>query len=386
MKKFIYFCFLLLLFGHNAMGQIDLSDAYLDTIINEEFLGAGRCWDTVNFVEARTKRPIWICYHPEINPCAITTTNYYGQILHPAHTVFADSVLLIVSEYSSTHLQCGVDYYFPTWTSCNQCGQGTYHYLSGTLGSTLATYGFGYYEIRCKQPIHKGVHTSFWLYGDGPSTYEEIDIFECAKFSYVGYDSLRDYNSGIWFNPNSTSYDPVNEPGGAIKFKEDFYRLPDTNNLENWHSFGCEWMPDYVKWYQDGNIVAEYHDKTYIPQHPKRIKVGYNIYADAEPFWHGSDTLVVDYIRHIRLLTDCETDVELRSLTSLQNYAPSVKGSIALGSSNGLVAPTSLNMTLRASESITIDQPLELPLGAVMTMIVQECPLMQTNENEEKNE
>ena len=357
------------------MGQIDLNDGNWESVINDDFNGVGRSWNAQNFWETGVTRPIWLCYHPEYWPCVILPRDFYDEITQPSNAVFLGDKLLLIAKYYNS-LTCGLDYYFPSWTNCDSCAQGskTFHYLTGTLESITKNYGFGYYEIRCRQPIHTGVHTCFWLFGCGPTTYEEIDIMEYSSGCWSN-DPFRGYSSGIWHNPNGTNYAYNSSNSGAQKYGEVFHHISASEpDLNNWHSFGCEWMPDYVKWYRDGILVAEYHDKNHIPKYCKAIKTTYAVKSEAANTWHSSDTLVVDYLKYYRLKTDCDEDVVLRSISDFQDYQPSVKGSITMGSSFGLSLPTSLNLTMRASRAITIDHSIEFPKGASVTFIIQECP------------
>jgi hypothetical protein len=29
------------------------------------------------------------------------------------------------------------------------------------------------------------------------------------------------------------------------------------DSLSHWHTYACEWMPEYIKWYCDGHVVNE---------------------------------------------------------------------------------------------------------------------------------
>ena len=130
-----------------------------------------------------------------------------------------------------------------------------------------------------------------------------------------------------------------------------------------------------MKWYRDGNVVSEYRNTEHIPQYRKWILVTYEIgIYHGSLTWFGTDKLIIDYIKAYKLKTNCSDDVFIRTTTDWQNYSPSVKHSISMGSTNGLIVPQNSSQTFRATESIVIDQPFELPQGAKMTLIVQECP------------
>lgn len=92
------------------------------------------------------------------------------------------------------------------------------------------------------------------------------------------------------------------------------------------------------------------------------------------PVWKGTDSLSIDYIKVYQLKKDCDTDVVIENTEQLVNYEGGHKRSIFIGSvENAIAAPDNLNLTLRASESITIDGAFELPRGAKLNIIVHGC-------------
>ena len=136
-------------------------------------------------------------------------------------------------------------------------------------------------------------------------------------------------------------------------------------------------MPNYIKWYRDGEVVAEYRQRDSIPQYKKLLMVTYAIgpfYHNSLPQWTDKDTLTIDYVFAYRLKTDCNTDVSIRTINDWQSYMPSVKQSIAIGSQNGLTLPQGSDKTLIATKTILIDQPFELQQGTQLTLKIQECP------------
>lgn len=181
-------------------------------------------------------------------------------------------------------------------------------FFSGEI-DTRETFGFGYYEIRCKLPIHNGSFPAFWLFGNGPNTYEEIDIFEYTNDNADG-DYYRGYTSGIWLNKNGQNYDREKgkpECGKANKIVAHSHHIPATEpDLSEYHTYGCEWMPDVIRWYRDGQLLCEYDNADSIPQAPKRIKVNYALQRSAynrkrKPNgWSGNDSMVVDYVRYYK--------------------------------------------------------------------------------------
>lgn len=205
------------------------------------------------------------------------------------------------------------------------------------------------------------------------SCYEEIDIFEHAEANYAG-DIYRRFSCGLWRNPNSTQYDWHMYKGGKK------YHIPNSlPDLTHEHVFGLEWMPDYVKWYLDGEVINEYSVWDTIPKYPMRLHIDYQIMDDVivngQPSWHGIDTMAISYVKVLKLKTDCNTDTYITTSSQFANFDHKVKRTIQIGSPNSVIsALTTTDITMRAVEGITIDGEFELPQGAKLTLIVQECP------------
>lgn len=378
MRKFVYLCVLIFM-GLNVMAQIDLNDRNWECVLDDEFSSNQRTWNPSSFDENVTSgTPVWRCGDAEYWPCQVGYSACHS-VYQPSHAVFSNGNMLLVIENQNTWplgMICNVDYILPYSATCEGCYHNSLFYKSGTIQS-FDKYGYGYYEIRYRMSLKRGVHGGFWLFGNGPDKYEEIDIMEYSEFNYDG-DSLRGYSLSLWHNPYSTQYtDPSGGNNHANTYINAHYHIPTTEpNLNHYHTYGCEWMPDYIKWYCDGKIIAEYYDSEHISHYKKRIKVTCELESQSiypSP-WSGKDTITIDYIRHYRLKTDCDNDVSIRSLSDWNSYEPSVKRSITIGAQNSFTAPQGARVDFRAVESITIDKPFVLPSNTEMTMIIQECP------------
>lgn len=384
MRKIFYLC-LMLVIDLDMMAQtLDLTDENWELVKSDDFSESGRGWNTVTFKELPYTTPYladWYCKLASYGPCYIFTTDDYHQVYQPSNCKFVDGNLLLIAKYKGNNeLRCSLgDYVLPGNATCTSCEPHGKHFLSGMIRTDSCRYGFGYYEIRYKTPAHSDSHCGFWLHGNGPNTYEEIDIMEYSNDD-CEQDTLRGYSSGIWYNPDGTNYgaNPITGKKAENVGKEHSHLPSDEPNLRQYHTFGCEWMPSYVKWYRDGKIVAEYRERDSIPQYKKRLLVTYQIgsYKSFSPLtnWTGTDTLAIDYVRVYKLKSDCNTDVTIRSLNAWNSYSPGVKSSIVLGSTSGLTVPQGAGKTLLASNSITIDQPFVIPSGTQVTLMIWECP------------
>lgn len=391
MKKYIYLCGMMLL-SANMMAQIDLNDGYWDIVINEDFNVAGRTWNPESFLSSDR---LWRAYPGHGLTSSINNTTYpmVYQFTH-CHFNDIDGVMELVSEYDYNGIINSNSYYLPSWMQASG-GPGyppnnDLYFFSGNIDyvnysyqeHTIDKFLFGYFEIRCKLPIHNGSWPAFWLFGNGPDTYEEIDILEYTSTDGCDNDPLRGYSMGIWHNPDGTNYIENNENLGARKYFKDFHHLPlSSPDLSQYHTYGCEWMPDYVKWYCDGHLVAEYRDIAHVPQYPKTLKITYGLkdYAvngnHLPNGWSGSDELTIDYVRVYKLKTDCNTDELITTATQFVNYDNKMKRSITIWAPSGcLTVPSNTNISMRASDFILINGDFEIPSGTQATFMVHECP------------
>lgn len=366
------------------MAQIDLDDDNWECFIDEDFSGL-RSWnsdwkDLNNTISNYSS--IWRCYANEYWNCGATTASKEHQAFRPENAIFSSfhTMKLVGQFHTQDTMWCDIDYEpAPLPHHCDSVHKQhkSIHYYSGMI-ETINPVGFGYYEIECKMPVHPGACSSFWFWSDLGGTYNEIDVFEHSK-SLSHDDINRETVSGIWYNPNGTNYTANENNDGAVRYDSYHHILPEASlTLENYHKFGCLWLPEKVKFYVDGNIVNECNNPEHIPQFPMWLKIMHLEDDDAKTnglWWEGTDEMTINYVKAYRLKTDCNTDVIIRSITDFNSYSFSVKHSIIMGSQIGvLTLPSDGNYTIRAVESITIDGGFEVPVGTELTLITQECP------------
>ena len=117
------------------------------------------------------------------------------------------------------------------------------HYTGAGVISKRA-FRYGYYEARFKVPPGAGWHTSFWMMqhngmgGTGPAAAaQELDVCE--------NDSVKLTNYGV----NVHKHNP--KPHVAIGHKT----VPTPDLSASFHLFGCEFTPEKVKYFFDGELV-----------------------------------------------------------------------------------------------------------------------------------
>lgn len=395
MKKIIYLCFMLLL-SINTVAQVDYNDLNWECVINEDFSGV-RSWDS-HWDDQRNipgYKPLWRCFSYNLWNSGVTKYNpVYPDYsaYQPSNAVFStDNTLKLVGEYKSfkemtcSQYNVGDSFYSPApWykychfcdDSINQCPN--IHYYSGMIESTDSV-GYGYYEIRCKMPVQPGTHDAFWFWGNY-GYYEEIDVFEHGA-NYSAGNIAKGFNAAIFYNANGSSYLPNPETGdpGAQRFQYKRYLTPASSlPLNEYHTYGCLWLPERIAWYFDGILFNEETDPNHIPRHPMWLKIMHfqdESAREGSTWWQGSDEMTIDYVKVFRLKTNCSTDATIRTLYDFNHFNYSVKRSVTMGGqSTSLVIPDNTNFTMRAVESITIDGSFEAPQGTEMTLIIQDCP------------
>ena len=391
MKKIVDLCGMMLL-NMNMMAQIDPNDGNWECFINEDFTG-NRYWDYhwEDQKDVVGYEPLWRCFAYSRWMSGVTGAIRERHAYQPHNTVFGtDQTLKLIGELKSqSSLWCGSGYLAAPWHKyCHGCDQiqdqhPYIHYHSGMIES-INPVGYGYYEIKCKMPVHDGACSAFWFWSDLGNTYNEIDVFEHST-KLCSSDLYTETLSGIWYNPDGTNLLPSNGNSGAHRYASHHHFLPeDVPTLDEYHTFGCLWLPEKVTFFVDSVAVNEFDDSTLIPPHPMWIKVTHLEDADAYVgFYNNSDTIwgdwddemTISYVKGYRLHTDCDADITIRTLSDFNNFVYSTKHTITMGGlASPLTIPSTSCFTMRAVESIIIDGSFVLPVGAQMTLMTHQCP------------
>mgnify|MGYP002534686076 FL=1 len=146
-------------------------------------------------------------------------------------------------------------------------------YSGGEMYRNDMTFAFGYFEIRAKLPRGAGSQTAFWMKqtldrSNEKSAAAEIDVFET-----FGSDKQIISCFHSWWNKGKLieglkatksqiadghiqhlTYNSPDLNGGmhySIPFK-----AGQSSAADDWHTYGCEWTPEYIKYYCDGYNYA----------------------------------------------------------------------------------------------------------------------------------
>ena len=425
MKKFLYLCGMMLL-CLNMMAQIDPYDRNWDTIVFDDFNDTTLQFDKT-FQQPDHGQWRWISFSPRLHPSGVTkwsgkirTNNYQAyQFDHcdigehdnlGVLKLFSDTIRcepILCADLEDTNYYClpqqgtfGKNY------QCDLNNTGV-RFKSGMIESIPWGYGpeqsemkdqkkehlhgrfrYGYFEIKLKSPIHRGAATGFWLWDVQDDYYEAIDIFE-HTWDFTGPDGIAQlqglsyvlgdpsvFSSGIKY----CSYCGIDSL--ATECARRFPRIPDSEgNLSTWHTFSCEWLPESVTFYRDGQFISQ--EKDSIPSHPLALKTTYSIdryifdnySTGTNLIWEGTDTMYVDYIKVLQLRCDCDTDEVIACQSDLNGFDYGVKKSISITSSlEAVKVADTCHVTFRSTDYFQITGPFQTDVGGELTVIMQTCP------------
>lgn len=354
-------------------------------IVFDSFSNNHRYWDNDTYLDSDN---IWkACL---VN--SVTHGKWEYQVYQKSQAVFdtSDNMMLLISDYvSNTNMLC-YDFEVPQGIYCDNDKiineDFKLRYFSGILSSIEKKFLYGYFEIRCKLPVHQGAFPAFWLwgackeedYGCNDPHYEEIDIFEYSwEITYpsinqysLGVGDNRCFTAGLYYNTNGSGENLMD----SCSVAKIYSRLPDSSpSMDEWNTFGCLWLPDRVEWYINDIKVNSYYNRDSIPKHEMYLIANYAI---NEIHSTENDTMFIDYIKVYQPICDCETNVLIDSQSDLNNYEPGVKRSVTINSSSStpIVVSSQNDVSIIASKQIAIDKPFKVNAGAKFEAVIQQCP------------
>ena len=392
MKKFIYFCGMMLL-SLNMMAQT-CPDPNWEGFLIENFDEASSYWrwDTNNFSNKNHK---WKAYHG--NRIESDSLLHIYQFANAQYDSIEHTMNLVAVFDSMGRIQDTL-FYLPTnGSSFESIYYDNKHYFSGAIEyvnniwqAHTGKFSYGYFEIRCKLPTHRGAFPAFWLQSSSKDPadpyYEEIDIFEYSWWvtspsgenpEPPGTGSTRCFTTGIYHNLTGQLANHTNE-----SFARNYPMVPpSSNDLNDWHTFGCEWMPDHVYWFFDGQLVNSFYDPMHIPRHKMFLKANYAIdsyawnKANNEPRWSGSDEMVIDYIKVYQLKLDCNKNETITCQSDFDNFDYKLKKNISITSSVSETTVSSNDTVVyRVTDSFEVTGPFQVNSGANFTVLKNDCP------------
>ena len=381
MKKVFYLCCLMFL-SIKGIAQYT-EDPNFDAVINDNFDVSPRYWDN----SYSDSEYIWKAYFAATG---ITHGNSEHQVYQRSHAVFdtINDMMILVADYvSDTDLGCD-DVEVPTGIYCNISNNYSIRYFSGAIESIQKSFLYGYFEIRCKLPVHRGAFPAFWLWGGNNTTdphYEEIDIFEYSwNITKPGYNhyshglgDTRCITAGMYYNTNG-SYN--NNSSIARILTRVSNNKPSMNQ---WNTFGCLWMPDKVIWYLNGEEFNSYYVRDSIPHHPLYLMANYAIdnfimtidENHDTTFYIYNDIMYIDYIKAYEPIWDCDNCVFIENQYQLDNYEHGIKRSVTISNNDSipLLIDASDKKSIMASEYVLIEGPFHVNSRANFSIMIHNC-------------
>jgi beta-glucanase (GH16 family) len=117
-------------------------------------------------------------------------------------------------------------------------------YAIGLVNTDISfTQKYGYFEIRSKNPSGPATWPAFWLTG-ATRWPPEIDIFE--MYGGKTGKTIHNQSATIHWGKNHTK---------SMDFLTKKINLPN-NTDSTFHTYGCEWTADHIRFYTDGRLVS----------------------------------------------------------------------------------------------------------------------------------
>lgn len=346
MKKRLFAIFSFLCYCLQAQHPSTDSRWHLKTNVSDEFNGS-----TVNTSKWTVRN--WLNILQDTSTCSLPAiTQAYTLPLPNNNVAIIDTGILtlavkydpILGKYNCIKADTNYEIYYPV------------DFTSGELYSNFST-KYGYFEIKFMMPsdtISDGKNynpfgPNFWLFGQTDTIRREIDIFE------------NNHHSGAIRYTNSADYPNY------------------TNNLDSliisgittgeWHTAACNWTPNKLEFYLDGNLVRTANESWINDMGSMRIIIDIN--APSAPHgltFYPLDTATaqlpyiyyIDYVRVWQLQQDCATDI------AFCNTAPTVLNdddtyqSITLGAS-GCNLTFIDYVSLKGTDFIILDENSVIP-------------------------
>lgn len=144
-------------------------------------------------------------------------------------------------------------------------------------------YMYGFFEIRCKQPLGKGLWPAFW-FSSATSTKDgwppEIDVFETD-----GKDRSY-YSGGVHAKENGS-------PTKTFAFTDHH------QSIDEWHTYALEWDEEVLHWYVDDQLIASTTKD--VPNMLRRLVLNLAIFSWDQPHKNANYFPARFEIDHIKI-------------------------------------------------------------------------------------
>jgi beta-glucanase (GH16 family) len=150
---------------------------------------------------------------------------------------------------------------------------------------------YGYLECRMHLIKPNGCQTAFWMMPDGagstsPNGVKDGTANDGAEIDIVeGNKMMEAYSSGLHWDGYAK---PAHKSNGKM------IKAPGLHTQE-YHVFGFEWTPTYLKFYYDGNLVRTLNEPHLIPHTPHFIYFSGSCFGKSD--WVTGDVRENEFIQ-----------------------------------------------------------------------------------------
>jgi beta-glucanase (GH16 family) len=115
----------------------------------------------------------------------------------------------------------------------------------------------GYYEARFKVPATLGWHTSFWMSAYDESNPNKVGGIGLHEMDVCEHDSWKhdSYTRALWMRKPKVAGQAPALPG--------WKRIPTPDLTKDFHVWGCEFTPEYVRYFFDGQEIQTWDISAY---------------------------------------------------------------------------------------------------------------------------
>jgi hypothetical protein len=251
---------------------------------------------------------------------------------------------------------------------------------------------YAYIEMRYRlsnisASISNAYGPNLWMWASDSSAgaeYSEIDIFEQR-----GTDWMMDGN--LHYRKQKPQYPTGNWQDTALYHGKDDYNPPSVTkpygpnytgpyNSGNWHTVGCEWTPDHIDFYYDGNDTIKRFSITKLPVNQLcAMPLVVDIYMPAMqyciPFDSGSTVSPfnydIDYIKVYQVKQNCISKSFLN--TSSGTYADTLWQDLTIGGSGGSAIFSGSIHHLAGEDFVLLQEGFEVSGTGTVIIDTPEC-------------
>lgn len=282
----------------------------------------------------------------------------------------------------------------PIYTYQECCG-------TGAVSTINREYGYGYYEVRAKMPgnfhnglpngqkigaafwyIFKGDQNGNWNAGVAPNhIHDEIDFFETDSQLY--HDGST-YEVGVHEELQVTSN------FNTAKVIDQKFTAP-TNLFQQYHTYACEWLPDRITFFFDGDpihfacndtaLINNYDGVVVLSlhSHPYTDRADLPNVPPVDDFnpsmvFPTHSRLKIDYFRYYEFdASTCGQNATLLDQNAYNAFTPGVRENVYIGWQSPIVAPAGSPNIFRATNELIINSNFETAPGSELYLIPSPC-------------